>query len=430
MRWLKTLRLRFRSLFHRADVDHELDDELQFHLDHLISTRVARGVDPKEARRLALVEMGGLAQQREACQDTRGIGAIEAVSRDVRFAIRGLRRTPGFTATIVTSLALAIALLTTSFSVVNAYLLRPMPFPAADRLFQVWHAPPGQQEPSGVSTLDWSTLSGVVELADSSYFARYYFTSQGYTQELFGFVVAQQSVEALGVRAIAGRSFNAGDFVPEPINAPTSVLISEAMANARFGSKEAALGQTLRVATTTLTTLSTLHVIGILPADFRYAREYSRSGLDILAPQKRPSRVYMVRLREGAATSVAEARITEAIRRIPGITLGSDWPGVALESVHSRYVKPVRPVLVSVMVASTLVLLIVTANVAILTLLRTLRRQKEVAVRLALGASKRHLVRSIVTEAVVISATALVTGLTIEASKRQARRFARGRGAR
>ena len=194
MRWLKTLRLRFRSLFHRADVDHELDDELQFHLDHLISTRVARGVDPKEARRLALVEMGGLAQQREACQDTRGIGAI------------------------VTSLALAIALLTTSFSVVNAYLLRSMPFPAADRLFQVWHAPPGQQEPSGVSTLDWSTLSGVVELADSSYFARYYFTSQGYTQELFGFVVAQQSVEALGVRAIAGRSFNAGDFVPEPIN--------------------------------------------------------------------------------------------------------------------------------------------------------------------------------------------------------------------
>lgn len=413
MRWLKALRLRFRSLFHRAEVDNELDDELQFHLDQLISTYVTRGVNPQEARRLALAEMGGLAQQREACQDTRGIGAFETISRDVRSAIRGLRRTPGFTATIVASLALAIALLTTSFSVVNAYLLRSMPFPAADRLFQVWLAPPGQQEPRGLTALDWSTLSDVVELADSSYFARYYFTSQGYTQELAGFVVAQQSVEALGVRAIAGRSFNAGDFVPEAINVPTNVLISEAMANARFGSKEAALGQTLRVATTTLTTLSTLNVIGILPADFRYARDYSRSGFDILAPQRRPSRVYMVRLREGTAASVAEARITEAARRIPGISLGSDWPGVTLESVHERYVKPVRPVLMSVMVASTLVLLIVTANVAILTLLRALRRQKEVAVRLALGAGKRHMVRSIVTEAVLISTAALMAGLTL-----------------
>src|SRR5687767_5920972 len=137
MRWLTALRLRFRSLFRRADVDYELDDELQFHLDHLIATHLARGVDPKEARRLALVEMGGLAQQRESCQDTRGIGAIEAISRDIRFAIRGLRRTPGFTATIVASLALAIALMTTSFSVVNAYLLRSMPFPAADRLYHV-----------------------------------------------------------------------------------------------------------------------------------------------------------------------------------------------------------------------------------------------------------------------------------------------------
>jgi len=134
----------------------------------------------------------------------------------------------------------------------------------------------------------------------------------------------------------------------------------------------------------------------------------------VVAPQQRPTgRAYMVRLREGAAPAVAEARITDAIRRVPGIKLGTDWPGVTLESVRDRYVKPVRPVLVSVMVASTLVLLIVTANVAILTLLRALRRQKEVAVRLALGAAKRHLVRSVVVEAVVISSAALVAGLTI-----------------
>jgi ABC-type lipoprotein release transport system permease subunit len=354
--------------------------------------------------------MGGFEQQREACQDTRGIGPIEAISTDVRFAIRGLRRTPGFTATIVASLALAIALLTTSFSVVNAYLLRSMPFPAADRLFHVWHAPPGQQEPSGISTLDWSTLSDVVELADSSIFARYYLTSQGYTQELVGLAVARQSVEGLGVRAIAGRSFEAGDFDA----GPTNILVSESMARARFGATEAALGQTLPVSTTTQTGPPvTLRIVGILPTNFRYAREYARAAFDIVAPLQRQSRVYMVRLREGAPSSVAEERITAAVRQVPGIQLGEDWPGVRLESVHDRYVQPLRPVLVSVMVASTLVLLIVTANVAILTLLRTLRRQKELAVRLALGAAKRHLVRSIVTEAVVIASAALMFGLTL-----------------
>jgi putative ABC transport system permease protein len=411
MRRLKTLRLRFRSLFQRADVDYELDDELQFHLDHLISAHVARGVTPKEARRLALIEMGGLTQQREACQNTRGIGAIEAVPRDVRFAIRGLGRTPGFTATIVASLALAIALLTTSFSVVNAYLLRSMPFPAADRLYHVWHAPPGQQEPEGVSALAWSSLTDVVELADSSLFSRYYLTDGGYTQELFGLVVARQSVEGLNVRASAGRTFEPADFAP----GPTNVLVSESVWRARFGSPEAALGQTLGVSTTTQGGATvTLRVVGILSPDFRYAREFSRAALDIVAPQQRPTgRAYMVRLREGAEPGVVEARITDAIRRVPGIKLPADWPGVTLESVRDRYVKPVRPVLVSVMVASTLVLLIVTANVAILTLLRALRRQKEVAVRLALGAAKRHLVRALVVEAAVISSAALVAGLTI-----------------
>lgn len=411
MRWLTALRLRFRSVFHRSDVDRDLDDELQFHLDHLIATHVDRGVNPREARRLALVELGGLEQQREACQDTRGIGALEAVSSDVRFAIRGLRRTPGFTATIVASLALAIALVTTSFSVVNAYLIRSMPFPAADRLYHVWHAPPGQQEPNGISALDWSPLSDIVELADSSIFSRYYLTSGGYTQELFGLAVARQSVDGLQVRAVTGRTFEPSDFAP----GSTSVLISESTARARFGSAEAALGQTLQASTTTQGGAPvTLRIIGILSPDFRYAREFSRSVLDIVAPLQRPAaRVYMVRLREDVAPAEAETRITEAIRRIPGIELAADWPGVTLESVHERYVEPVRPVLVSVMVASALVLLIVTANVAILTLLRALRRQKEVAVRLALGAARRHLVRSIVVEAVVISAAALTVGLTI-----------------
>src|SRR5688572_6996199 len=410
MRWVTALRLRLRSLFHRADVDYELDDELQFHLDHLISTHVARGLDPKEARRLALVEMGGLTQQREACQETRGTGAIEGIARDFRFAIRGLRRTAGFTATIIASLALAIALLTTSFSVVNAYLIRSMPFPAADRLFHVWHAPPGQQEPQGVSTLDWSTLGDIVELADSSVFSRYYLTTDGYTQELFGFVIARQSVDGLGLQAVAGRSFEPAVFAP----GPTSVLLSDSMARARCGSPDAALGRTLQVFPTTQGGAPLdMRVIGIVSPEFRYARELARGTLDIIAPLQRTSRVYMVRLRAGVPTNVAQARITAAIRQVPGITLPSDWPGVTLESVHHRYVRPVRPALISVMVASTLVLLIVTANVGILTLLRALRRQKEVAVRLALGAGRRHLVRAIVVEAVVISSAALVAGLTI-----------------
>jgi predicted permease len=321
--------------------------------------------------------------------------------QDIRVAARTLRRTPAFALVATLSLAFGFALTATTTAVVNTYLLRSLPYPSANRLYTVQYGQPGQPEPPGMSGLDWTSLQDVVELPMASASDVFYLTDGGYTQAATGLRVTPGFLEGLGVRVALGRSFGASE--PDEHVA----LISQSLWRERFGSDPDVVGRRFRAYTANqAAATATMEIVGVLPPEFWYIRD----GTEILVPLRPPARTYMVRLREGVPPAVAEQRLTAAAQRVAS-SLPPAWPGVRLQSVHQQYVASMRPILVAMTVAGAVVLLVVCTNVALLILLRTVRRQQELAVRVALGAGRGHLVRLLLAEIALIGAAAFAVGV-------------------
>ena len=355
---------------------------------------------------------GNQLRLREESHDVWGWARADALLRDVRLALRTWRRTPGVAAAATLSLGLGFALAASTMAVANAYLIRALPLPGANRLHHVVYTPAGQPEPRGLSALDWSRLADVVEVADASASTRYVTTGGEITREFTGLRVAPQSGEAIGVRAVAGRALDAGDYRAD---ADAVAMISHAYWHERFGGGLDAIGATVRVMTSNVAGApQTLRIVGVLPPGYRYIRTYDRGPVDLAIALREPMGSYMVRLRAGVRPEFAAQRITAEVRAV-ATALPPNWAGVQLQSVHARYVAGVKPAILAITVAAGLLLLIVSANVAVLLLLRALKRQKEVAVRLALGAGRAHIARMLVIETSTLCAAALVLGLGVTA---------------
>jgi putative ABC transport system permease protein len=329
---------------------------------------------------------------------------------DLRFAARSLRRSPGFAATTIVSLALGVALTASTLSITNSYVVRAMPFPNSERLYRALYDSPGQPEPRGLERVDWKSLGDVVEVADYSGLGRFILHTDHYPQELSSLQCTPGTLAAIGVRAALGRVFSDDDFRP---GGERVIMIGDALWRERFGARPSVLGETIRVsAATSGDTPTAYRIIGVLPPGLRYVGNYLRDPADAAMPLTAPRAAYMVRLREGVPTAFAARRITEAVRSVAS-EIPTGWQGVRLESVHAHYVREVRPVLVGVTVAAALVLLIVVTNIAVLMLLRSLRRQKETAVRVALGAEPHRIARLLFAEAALICGIALAAGVAV-----------------
>ena len=337
---------------------------------------------------------------------------LQGLPADLRFAVRSLRRSPGFGLTAVVSLALGVALTASTLSVMNSYVVRAMPFPASDRLYRALYDSPGQPEPRGVERVDWKSLRDVVEVADYSGLGRFILHTDHYPQEISALECTPGALDAIGVRAALGRVFSAEEFRP---GGERVIMISDALWRERFDASPSALGKTIRVsAATSGDTPTAYRIIGVLPPGFRYVGNYVRDPADTAIPLTSPRPAYMVRLREGVPAAFAARRLTDAVRSVAS-EIPAGWQGVRLESVHAHYVGDVRPVLVGVTVAAALVLLIVVMNLAVLMLLRALRRQQETAVRVALGAEPHRIARLLFAEAALICGVALAAGVAVTA---------------
>jgi putative ABC transport system permease protein len=226
--------------------------------------------------------------------------------RDVRYGARSLSRKKGFTFVAVFSLALGYALVATMLAVVNAYLIRSMPFPAADRLYHVIYTVPGVPEPRGVATLDWKGLSEVVEVADASQLTRFYIGEGAEKREALGLSVAPGAGQMLGVRTVVGRSFLAEEYRAE---AEKVALIGYALWQERFGADPNVVGRSFQASRSNLAEpLETFRIVGVLPPDFHYAREYARGVMEFAVPMTAQRqaiwcacrRAFLLRWRSGA----------------------------------------------------------------------------------------------------------------------------------
>ena len=323
--------------------------------------------------------------------------------RELRFALRSLARARTYTIVTVLTLGIGFGLAAAVLAIANAYLLSSMPYAGGERLYHVMYEPPGPHEPRGMSEIDWQSLRGIVDATVVSNGAAWYIGDAGSAQLARAARVTQGFIEGLGIRPSQGRVFTAAEYEP---GGPEVGLVGHAFWRDRLDGDSAIIGRELRAEPEDRSSAPIyIRVVGVLAPDFWFGRT-SDAQTDLITPLRTQSRVYMVRLVQGVPVPYAEQRITEAALRV-GSDFPEHWTGVHLESMHARYVQGMRPLLKGINIATAVVLLIACINVAILVLLRSLRRQKEVAVRVALGAARTHLLRMVMSEAALLCAGAL-----------------------
>src|SRR5499426_3595112 len=250
--WFYTVPLRLRSLFRRRQVEQEMDEEIRYHLERQTQEHIAKGMTPEEARYAALRAMGGVERRKEECRDMRGVRWIEELMQDVRYWLRTLRKSPGFTAVAVLTLALGIGVNTALFTLFNAVALRPLPVKDPDRIVKVYRKELGKsgREVAGSSSMlsypeytafrdKTHVFSGLTAYAENASLT----LGADEPEAITGLLVAENYFSALGAEMALGRAF-----LPEECQAPGAspvVVLSHRFWQRRFGADAGLIGKTI-----------------------------------------------------------------------------------------------------------------------------------------------------------------------------------------
>jgi predicted permease len=407
--------------------DHGLADELASHLQLHIDDNLRAGMSPDEARRQALLKLGGLDQTKEAHRDRRGLPWVDGLAQDLHFALRAFRRSPGFTVTVVATLAVGIGATTAIFSVLNAVLIRSFPYKSPDRLVYVWtpsrslpKIPLEAFEPSAGDFFDIQREAHSFSASTLFDQESFNLAAGGTVQRVSGTFVLPSFFPTFGVQPRFGRSIESADTEP---GSEHVAIISYGLWQSAFGRSSRILGQTLTL------NGQPYRVVGVMPASFGYPSgnelPYSNAGETqvwlpwAMTPQQKTSRDLfsgnvVARLRPGVTVAGAQAELDTIMPRLNALRApGGIFTGIhaVVKSFPETVVGGVRLFVWLLFGAVCLVLLIACANAANLLLARAAGRRHEMGVRSALGASCGRLLRQGLTEAVLLSCCGCLLGI-------------------
>jgi putative ABC transport system permease protein len=410
--WLGHLYRRVRALIRSESIHDEIDEEMRFHVEMRAEENVQRGMSPAEARREAERRFGGLMRMKERGYEVRGGRWLESCWRDCRYGARSLRKSPGFTLVAVLTLALGIGATTAIFSVMNAVLLRPLPYPDADRLVYV-----GQQYRGGLGAsgepkfLFWREQSRSFEaLACYSGFGGAGGNLAGGSEAEYvrGLRVSEDFFRALGVYPALGRAFTREE---DTTGGGRVVILSDGLWRRSFGGDAGLIGKTVTLNGQPAT------VVGVMPPDFRLD-----SGAELFVPMRAreganvdPNAQVVGRLKPGVSLGQARAELKEVAERYRAAFPEHMMEGesVGVKPYQDMFTEGVAGYLWIVFGAVTFLLLIACANVANLQLARAASRRREIAMRMALGAAAGRIVRQLLTEGLLLALAGGAAGLLL-----------------
>ena len=446
--WLYTIPLRLRSLFRWAQADQELDDELREHLERKTEEYVAQGMTQEEAWRRARLDLGGVEKVKEECRDARQVNYIQNFMQDFRFAVRALRRSPILSAAAIFSLGVAIGANTALFGVMDAVLSRSLPVQEPEQLVLLsWSAKdwpkrvlcgsmgPVDQGDGGIRGYTFSypaferlqfAQSGLTDFFAFQTLEKAIVTGAGDSHVVQGQLISGNYFQALGLHAEAGRTIVPSD---DQAGAAPVVVIGHRYGVNRFGGAIKAVGQSIDVNGVPF------QIVGVAPRDFSgltvgqstdlflplssqplVAPAWAPPGRSLFLDQTFWWLYIMARQGPRASAELPQAKLTSAWRSSFSAEAGTGLPRLRVAPAPQglKLLQPIISLPLSLLMCLVLVLMVVAcANIVNLLLARWVARQKEMATRLAIGASRGHLIRQLLTESIVLACLAGVLGAAV-----------------
>ena len=403
--------IRFRSwtaaMLRRARMEHDMDEEMRFHIEARAADLTNHGMPQQDALRRARLEFGGLETTKEECRDAVGVSFVETLFQDVRHGLRAMLRKPAFTAIAVIVLALGIGANTAIFSVVDAVLLRPLAYRDSGRLVTILMN--GDGPASVANYIDWRDQSRSFSATGAAEFWSPNLTGIDAPEHVAGLKVTQSLFPMLGIEPILGRLFVEGE---DKDGADREVILSYRLWQRRFSSDRDVLGKPIVLDGRAYV------VVGVMPQGFQFAPFWA-TKTELWVPNAFGARIHnrggnslriFARLKEDVSLTQARSDIASITAR-----LEREYPGsnrnVVVTPLKEKVVGPIQTPLLVLLGAVAFVLLMTCANVAHMLLARAAARQKEVAVRAALGAGRKRIVRQFLTESLLLGGLGGVAGL-------------------